>query len=547
MTVDLSDRHRYETDGGIAPIGMIYATMILAVGTTLVALLMALCYSWNFYLILLLPALAGLMIAGFTFLWTKLSHCRNPWLSATLGAGMGFLAYVLHFYFCLCFELRFQALPTLDQVPRYIEFRLRNDVQEDVGRPNFGAARNPSVVANSFLAVGELLFIMIIPMTAGWTRAKRAYSLDSSKWFDMERVQLPPYSGPALVEALEMESTAQTVRQYQAGPMAPMCCELMIEYQKDDKGGLSCEPVYLTIKDHQQNLAWYKPKQFKKKLLSQVELTVPEIAAFAPLFTKLPDVLKKSQEEFAPFLNAIPEVKGPKSKRTVSDVATVTPVAEPYRQRVRTNAYPWMVNLHDIIPVGFLFGGLGVIGLGAYLADQKNIAAGVAVIVLGALAIVWGIYTAGFCMSVYGVRWILRRLRKELSLRPEPSVQVNDPDNRFVSIIPRDSFTKVKLVFSSDVGLLKIDTAKRSLLLEGDIDNYVIPAGSIESCGPQCFFAPFDHAKSTELWVVQLMVQFSDGVRELLLTPGQTSFRPITNNVRRVSVTEFSQQINALR
>ncbi len=96
------------------------------------------------------------------------------------------------------------------------------------------------------------------------------------------------------------------------------------------------------------------------------------------------------------------------------------------------------------------------------------------------------------------------RLRKELSLRPEPSVQVNDPDNRFVSIIPRDSFTKVKLVFSSDVGLLKIDTAKRSLLLEGDIDNYVIPAGSIESCGPQCFFAPFDHAKSTELWVFNL-------------------------------------------
>ncbi len=56
----------------------------------------------------------------------------------------------------------------------------------------------------------------------------------------------------------------------------------------------------------------------------------------------------------------------------------------------------------------FCFGGLGVIGLGAYLADQRISPRGVAVIVLGALAIVWGIYTAGFCMSVYGVRWILR-------------------------------------------------------------------------------------------------------------------------------------------
>src|SRR5262249_19178306 len=144
-------------------------------------------------------------------------------------------------------------------------------------------------------------------------------------------------------------------------------------------------------------------------------------------------------------------------------------------------------------------------------------------------------------------RWIERRLCHEIAGRPDALVSPRDPEAIYVSLIPRESFAKVRLTMSSDLLLLGIDQAKGQLLLEGDSDRYQIPADSIEDCAPQCFFHPADAHRQNELWMARLMIQTRQGTRELLLSRNHTNFRPRKNPGRRQAAEELCQRILALR
>ena len=126
-------------------------------------------------------------------------------------------------------------------------------------------------------------------------------------------------------------------------------------------------------------------------------------------------------------------------------------------------------------------------------------------------------------------------------------VSARDPEAVYVSLIPRESFAKVKLTMSSDLLLLRSDPLKGELLLEGDSDRYQIPADSIGDCEPQCFFHPADVHRQSELWMARLTIQTQQGKRELLLSRNHTNFRPRRSLGRRQAAEELCQRILALQ
>src|SRR5438552_3178653 len=139
--------------------------------------------------------------------------------------------------------------------------------------------------------------------------------------------------------------------------------------------------------------------------------------------------------------------------------------------------------------------------------------AGCVTLAVGAAGFAWGFYTAIYCLAVYENRWIERRLRAEVRHRSDVWVDADDPDSTYVSLIPRESFAKVKWTMASDVLLLRLDERRRQVILEGDSDRYRIPAGAISLCEPQCFFHPIDVQRQNELWMVRLMVRVPEGMR----------------------------------
>ena len=206
------------------------------------------------------------------------------------------------------------------------------------------------------------------------------------------------------------------------------------------------------------------------------------------------------------------------------------------------------VNLIGLTPLVWFLGGAGVAGLGIWMiSEDMMLPLAVAALVVGMGCFAWGAYTGLYCLSVPENRWIERRLRQEIGQRPNPLVDSADPEAMYVSIIPRESFAKVQLTMSSDLLLLKIEERKRELLLEGDSDRYRIPAGAVSVCEPQCFFHPIDHHHQNELWMVRLMIQVEQGLQELLLSVGNTSWSPMTNARRRQLAEGMCSRINALR
>ncbi|NQT17464.1 MAG: hypothetical protein HQ582_32210 [Planctomycetes bacterium] len=166
---------------------------------------------------------------------------------------------------------------------------------------------------------------------------------------------------------------------------------------------------------------------------------------------------------------------------------------------------------------------------------------------VGAVAFVWGAYTGIYCMSVSGHRWINRRLRREIGLRPDALVDPKSPESLFVSLVPREAFAKIQLTMTSDLLLLKIDQPQRRVVMEGDCDRYQIPAGAIAVCEPECFFHAIDAQHANELWMARLVTQLEQGTRELLLSADPTTWAPVNNNGRRRIAEGLCQRINAIR
>ncbi|MCA9013513.1 MAG: hypothetical protein KDB01_27370 [Planctomycetaceae bacterium] len=539
MSNQLSGQRRvYRSDQHVPLTTLIAAFPFLGFVSLSAGLFLALMLHWNWYLVILLPIVASGFVSGGVFLWVQFGKCRNAWLAGLLGAISGVIAFLASYYFSLCFLLGFQILPGVTTLPDYIMFRLKNDSQVDVGRPQLEKHREPSLVMNSFGAIIELGFLAALPMITGWTRSRRAFCQETNQWYQRETALLAPFSGIPLVTALDNGSISTFLATAPAGSIQ-QACHLTLEYVRNIDGTMSKHPVYLSVSDFRSHKPWYVPGKMQIQLLRQVEINPREISAVSQVFPLFASITKTSPSD-----DNLVAVRAQRTENHARyGLAEVVPVPEPYRQVVRTRAYPWIVNLHDLIPVAFLLGGLGMAVFGGFQIEKEQLFAGISLIVVGVAGIAWGLYTSQWCLSVYGNRWVESRLRSELSGRPGVIVDPRDPESRYVSIIPRDSFQKVKLVMSSDLLLLSFDSMGKRLLLEGDIDRYVIPFDSIRVCEPQCFFSPVDQARTMQLWVAQIIARFRDGDKELLISVAQTSFRPVNNTTRQRLIGEFCKRV----
>lgn len=547
-----ADREQFTSDQGIR----ISRLPLLIVGGLVAAFLVAAVFKFlyyqGWYLIMLVPLFGGLLLAGVMNLLVGWTHCRNQWFAGALGLALGCVAYLGYFYLCFRHDLPPGMNARISWLPRYIAARMANDVVEDVGRPqDINKPKKPSVGLNWYTFVFESLIIMGLAAGAGWTRAKRAYCYELQEWMQREIAQLPPYSGPAIVRAFELVGElAKFVTATPAGGDAQIACRLIVEFAQPTDGSAFSYPIYLSIEDLLNPKPWYWPRTARKTLVRQCVLTPREVVDLRPLFPNLTRLLESQHVE----LRDHPTAATPAAKLTPSakltpaaDVAEITPVPEPHRQTIRTGSYAIKVNLIGLLPVIFLLVGVGGLALGGYLVTKSVFGASVVLFAIGGASLAWGIYVALYCMCVYENRWIERRLRSEITTRPDSLVDARDPGSAYVSIIPRDSFVQVKLTMSSDILLMKIDSRQRAIFLEGDSDRYRIPVDAISICEPQCFFHPMDKQRQTEMWMVRLMLRVPHGERELLLGIGHVDFRPCNNVRRRTVATETCQRILAMR
>lgn len=543
----LQERERYQSDGGIMAArlpALILLALVAAVGLAW-ALKLAFLSGW--YLIFLVPAVGGGALAGVLYALVGWSHCRNRGLAAVLGITVGLTGYLGYYHLCFIDILPPGFAWRVDLLPRYIAFRMETDVQEDVGAPDADQAEddNVDVFGNWLLFVLELGMVVGFTTSASWSRARRAYHPELGRWAKREKALLPPDADKPFRDALDGDRLAEFVATTTPGSDAQTCCSLLIEYATPSSGSPLEYPVYVSLEPPPRTRVWHLFRKGRGTQLRQVKLEIAETLTLRPLFAGLTQTLAEQHEELrgqtptvAP--TAIPEP-------SAGELAEITPVQEPYRQRVRTKGYAVWVNLVALTPAVYFFGGGALVAGGGYLAVEKSMPLGWLAVVAGVIGVVWGGYTGLYCLCVAENRWINRRLRREISQRPAPLIDGRDAEAICVSLIPRQNFAKVQLTMSSDLLLMKIDDAARRVWMEGDCDRYCIPGGAVALCEAECFYHAVDAQHQNQIWMVRLVVNAEEGQRELLLSVDETRWVPMTNAGRHRQAEAVCERINSLR
>jgi hypothetical protein len=167
------------------------------------------------------------------------------------------------------------------------------------------------------------------------------------------------------------------------------------------------------------------------------------------------------------------------------------------------------------IPIGLL-GGFGLVVLGISFANVSQGITAVCVvsgIATAVLSVVCLLHFQKFLASHY-----LRRVaRRAFAQRTGALARFEDADAEFLEIIPRHAWQTFSLEPQSDIGLMRIDSARRELLFEGDRKRYRIPFDSVTRCEVEEIRLASDRWGTDLHFAVVLEAETTEGSRELPL------------------------------
>jgi hypothetical protein len=90
----------------------------------------------------------------------------------------------------------------------------------------------------------------------------------------------------------------------------------------------------------------------------------------------------------------------------------------------------------------------------------------------------------------------------------------------YVDIIPRENWNRLMWENAADIGFLRVDTARREILFEGDNQRCRIPAVAVLSCElEKSLYTAAARPDSPGLWVVVIRASTPDGVWEAPVMP----------------------------
>lgn len=110
----------------------------------------------------------------------------------------------------------------------------------------------------------------------------------------------------------------------------------------------------------------------------------------------------------------------------------------------------------------------------------------------------------------------MRRLEKLIRRRETSAIpSLNSPNCQFVAIVPRERWQLSERELTQEVAILHINPYESRILLEGAEHRFWIPSQALLKCGVDFFTKA-----NKQIWVVCLVIQTSDGPREVCLRIG---------------------------
>jgi hypothetical protein len=266
--------------GGVHPLRFTLAVFGCFVGSALLAILLAVSFWSGFYLLILMPAFAGITAAIGVFWGVRLGHCRNRWLGMSLGLACGCLIFLGYYYVDMVGRAGPQAWLRLDALPQYIAFRIQSDVSAPTDQPNFND--KPFWQLNLLTFCFEFGLILWLPAVAGLRAGSRAYDETRGRWGEAMHTTIGFGQSGLLKKAKQEGNLAgglAAVERVAVQASRPHCM-LVLEYLPSDTG----EPAQAFLSGYElrmpgqvpviNELLFTKPMAFRHWPLSPEEFEV---------------------------------------------------------------------------------------------------------------------------------------------------------------------------------------------------------------------------------------------------------------------------------
>lgn len=485
---------------------------------TLVVLATAAAMSWGlhllyvagYYLIMIAPLVAAVPVVAVLVGAVSWSHCRNPVLAGLLGLAAGLVVSPGHYHADLVSLTGWRHVHRIDFLPRYLAFRMGNDVLVDVAAPdrNKRAGRGPDtvqVIFNwSFFAL-ETLLASGLMMAFGIQRAVRAYAERPKQWMYAATGFCAAGLGRPLADAFQDGLAAVKPSLAAMEPGAREFCELTLEFCPPGDENDELGPGFLTIKEvilPGGNAGGRKETRIARQWLVEEE-------DFEYLATQIP--------AFAPALGptALPVAATPTSAVTPGASADIRQVEPPYGGTVLTPRHLAIGTCIALFPLALALGVVAVLtALGILLQDDLEAPQVVVLILigLGILAVsLWYMIRFGDYLPS---RYLYGLSVGAVNQRPRVLVEPDNPDAVYVQVIPRQNWGKVMVENAADVGFLWVDRQRCRILFEGDRERWTIPAQALVSCRVERFLVGDPAAGGTAFYVAVLRARLRDAVWE---------------------------------
>jgi len=525
----------------------------------------------GFYLIFVAPIIASLVVAGVWYLVLTWSHCRNQWVAGLMSVGLGLLLYLGYYEVGLLDMFGPRIARRIDLLPRYIQFRMKTDVARDVHFRNDKNAvqQGPDRVQqafNWFFFGGELLIVIGIIAGAGQHCTSKVYCETCGKWMKSESLKLPPGSGSTLWDFLQggqytqaQERLGNTSRQSAIG------CVLTVEHCPACPAEGRSQAVYLTVKDvptpgvryplAEKVASLFKPKPTAglRTLVNRIALRPDEVGALAAAFPGLKSSIELHPKLFPEAQSAVREIGRAQKeqvgewKKRVARIEAVDP-RDAGTVLTRTNAI-----IQTIIGVATILAGFGLAFAPALVLYNLQptppdwvfgIAAGWLIVCL-MLNLLWILCFPTYLTS----RFRLRQTRRAFEHRPDPAVDLHNPDLLFVDIVPRINWGKQMMENASDIGFLELNKSRRELIFEGDRQRYWIPIESILEIKHEFWAESIQHQLQSSPTLHHLVVvraMTAEGPWETWFSRRQNKFQMRTAKRRLADAEELEGRIREL-
>lgn len=537
------DRPNYQRSGRVSGLRF----WPLAIVVLLIAVGMGCCwflaYDAGLGYLIITPAILSIPVAIAAFFAVRIGRCRNRLVAGALGAMAAIVMQGTYFHADLVKRDGNEALTRFEQLPAFIAERMASDgIVQRAGFLPRSELYNQLYTAIDFGAIAFCVGGLAV------FRSLTGYCESCHRWMRSIALRTEPGIADEIAAAIDARDYSQIPEVVGRPRFMQSAAWLEFEYCPGLLEPASDCSAYLTLREYDN------PTSFPRDLMYQGQLTDEELAALSKRVAAL-SFLRVS----APVLNDEDNAAGrhaPIERHTGSFAAIqALPAEAGGKQLEGTGKVEFLLGLTS---VAILLTGIGLTIWGfvrrPWSDDPQTLLSWLPLMIGLMLALPSGLLVwinvdyPGLC---YMHRW-LRRIHAQ---RGDSLVSIDEPDVRFVDVVPRSQWHQLIPDKAIDRGLLLVDRAGRRLLFEGVKERYVIPADAIISCeiepmmphtGSWNFFAAVLQVRYPEDAPASVAGGHRGGKWEVPLLARPTHFRRYNTAYRRELAESLRDEIESL-